>query len=193
MKKILPFIVLMWAYGLSAQTPQIEVSTKNNTEREKATMALFKETMSAYDLSRWVFTKTVIIEERVIPHSHPVLTLSTSSRDKKELAAMFIHEQLHWYIEKSPDMLEKAVAEFKKRYKNVPYANRAGAQDEFSTYMHLVNCYLEYRSMAMLIGEEEAKQMMWNQPFYTWVYNKIIEDREYIGKVLSDVGFDLVK
>jgi hypothetical protein len=193
MKKILPALLLLVAFNLSGQTPGIEVTTKNNSEKEKKTAALLKEVLSEYDLSKWVFTNKVIIEERVIPHSHPVLTLSTGVTDKKELAASFIHEQLHWYIEKNPAKLDKAVAEFRKRYKNVPYRNRAGAQDEFSTYMHLVNCYLEYRSMAGLIGEEEAKQMMWNTPYYTWVYNKIVEEKDIVGKIVEDAGFDLLK
>lgn len=193
MKKAFPFLFLILANSLAAQTPGIEITTKNNTEKEQAAVVLLKETLAAYDLTKYVFTNKVIIEERVIPHSHPVLTLSTSSSDKKDMAATFIHEQLHWYLEKYYDREEKAEAEFRKRYKNVPYGNRAGARDEGSTYMHLTNCYLEYRAMAALIGEEEAKQMMWNRSYYTWVYNKIIEDKDYIGKVLTDVGLDLVK
>lgn len=185
--------MLVSTHYLFAQTPNIEINTRNNTERENATAVLLKQTLATYDLGKWVFTNKIIIEERVIPHSHPVLTLNTATTDKKELAATFIHEQLHWYLEKYPDRVAKAIAEFKKLYKEVPYRNRAGAMDEYSTYMHLVNCYLEYRSMAILIGEEEAKQMMWNRSYYTWVYNKVIEDREVIGKVVADAGFDLVK
>jgi hypothetical protein len=180
-------------YSLRAQTPEIEITTKNNTEREKATAELLKKTLAEYDLSKWIFTNKIIIEEKVIPHSHPVLTLNTSSRDKKDILTSLIHEQLHWYLDKYPDRIDKAVAEFKKRYKNVPYQNRAGAKDEYSTYMHLINCYLEFRIMATLIGDEEARQLMWNQSFYTWVYNKIIEEQDFVGKVVSDAGFDLIK
>jgi hypothetical protein len=191
MKKILLPLFILLALTVTAQTPGIEISTKNNTERENKTAALLKAVLSEYDLSKWVFTDKIIIQERVIPHSHPVLTLSTGSTDKKELMAGFIHEQLHWYMEKNPKPQEKAIAEFRKRYKNVPYANRAGAKDEYSTYMHLINCFLEYRIMASLIGEEEAKQMMWNTSYYTWVYNKVVEEKDIIEKIVKDAGYEL--
>lgn len=191
--KTLSFLVLLsWQYGLMAQTSKIEISTKNNSDRENTIVVLLNELLTEYDLSRWMFTNRVIIEQMVIPHSHPILTLNTSSTDKRDILTTFLHEQLHWYVEEYPESEKKAITEFKKRYKNVPYQNRAGARDEYSTYLHLIVCFLEYRSMASLIGEKEAKQLMWNQNHYTWVYNKIIEDAGFIGNVLKESGFDLV-
>jgi len=175
------------------KTPEIEITTKNDTEREKSTAVLLKEVLSEYDLSKWIFTNKVIIEQGVIPHSHPVLTLNTRSTDKKEILDVFVHEQLHWYVNKYPESEKNAIAEFRKRYKEVPYKNRAGARDEHSTYLHLIVCYLEYKSMISLIGKEDAKQLMWNQNHYTWIYNKVIEDETFIGKVLKKNGFDLLE
>lgn len=187
------FLLIVCAYASVAQTPSVEITTRNDSDREKSTAAALTRVVGKYDLSKWIFTNKVIIEQRVIPHSHPVLTLNTQDPDDTTLMSSFIHEQLHWYIDKYPGKVKKAVDEFRKRYKDVPYANRAGAQDEYSTYVHLALCYLEYRSMASLVGEDEAKQQMWNKPYYTWVYNKIIEDRDAIGKIVADAGFDLVK
>lgn len=191
MKRVIVVFLLMAVIAVKAQTTGIDISTKNNSDRENATATLLKQALAEYDLSRWVFTNKIIIEERVIPHSHPVLTLSTNYRDKVEIVSGFIHEQLHWYLEKNSEPEKKAIAEFRKRYKNVPYANRAGAKDEYSTYMHLINCWLEYRAMASLIGEEQATQLMWNTPFYTWVYNKIVEEKDIIGKIIRDAGYNL--
>ncbi|MEQ8530620.1 MAG: hypothetical protein RIB86_02130 [Imperialibacter sp.] len=193
MKKCLLFMFVLWHCGLLAQTPHVEITTKNDSDREKATAGLLREVLSEYDLSQWVFTRQVVIEQMAIPHSHPVLTLNTRSSDKTDILDTFVHEQLHWYVEKKPDAEKAAIEEFKKRYKEVPYQNAAGARDEYSTYLHLIVCYLEYRSMAMLIGENEAKQLMWNQTHYTWIYNKVIEDTAYLSKVLRKNGFDLVK
>jgi hypothetical protein len=193
MKKYLFLLLVVGHSGLSAQTPQVEITTKNNSDREKATAGLLEEVLSEYDLSPWIFTRQVVIEQMAIPHSHPVLTLNTRSSDKADILDTFVHEQLHWYVEKYPEAEKKAIAEFRKRYKDVPYQNAAGARDEYSTYLHLIVCYLEYRSMATLIGEEEAKQLMWNQTHYTWIYNKVIEDTAYLSKVLRKNGFDLVK
>jgi hypothetical protein len=193
MKTILLLGLLTWHGCLIAQTPEVEITTKNNSGREKTIGALLKEVLSEHDLSKLTFTRKIIIEQAVIPHSHPVLTIGTSSNDKEYILSTYIHEQLHWYVEKYPDAGKNAIDEFKKRYPNVPYQNRAGAQDEYSTYLHLIVCYLEYRSMSGLIGEEKAKQFIWNQNHYTWVYNKIIEDATYIGGVLKKNGFDLVE
>ncbi len=179
---------------LFAQTPELHITTKTTTsEREKITVGLLKEILKEHDLTKWIFTKKVIVERGVIPHSHPVLTIGASSDNKDYILATFIHEQLHWYIEKDPESVKKAVAEFKSRYPSVPFNNRAGAMDEHSTYVHLIVCYLEYRSMATLIGEENAKQLMWNQDHYTWVYNTIIEDAAFIGEVLRKNNFNLVE
>ena len=192
MKAFLIVTILSCQFHLHAQTSKVEISTKNNSDRENEIVKLLNELLIEYDLSKWLFTNKVIIEQRVIPHSHPVLTLNTSSNDKRDILTTFIHEQLHWYVEKYPEFEKKSIAAFKGRYKNVPYQNRAGARDEYSTYLHLIVCYLEYKSMASLIGETEAKQLMWNMTHYTWVYNKIIEDTEFIGNVLRESGFDLV-
>lgn len=100
---------------------------------------------------------------------------------------------MHWYVDKYPESEKNAIAEFKRRYSNVPYQNRTGAKDEYSTYVHLIVCYLEYRSMATLIGEEKAKQLMWNQNHYTWIYNNIVDDAALVGKVLKESGLDLVE
>jgi len=191
MNKIM-LIVILSCSTLMAQTPEMEISTKNNSENENKVAAILEDILQEYDLSKWIFTTKVIVEQRVIPHSHPILTLNTSSMNKEDILDTFIHEQLHWYVDEHPDAEKNAIAEFKKRYKNVPYKNRAGARDEYSTYLHLIVCYLEYRSMARLIGEEESKQLMWNQTHYTWIYNKIIEDTDYIGSVVRKSGFDFL-
>lgn len=192
--KVLTCLILVICSGfLMAQTPEIEIKTQNNTAREQSTLVLVKEVLAEYDLEKWIFTHHVVIEQGTIPHSHPVLTLNTRSTNKVDILATFIHEQLHWYVDKFPESEKKAIAAFKKRYPEVPYQNRAGARDEYSTYLHLIVCYLEYQSMISLIGKEKAKQLMWNQNHYTWIYNKVIEDEVFIAKVVLDNGFDLLK
>ncbi len=196
MRQIFLLTLLSFSISLNAQTSkQLQIDTKNNTDNEKAVIPLVEDLLSTYNLDKWIFTDKVRIEAYAIPHSHPILTLNTryGEEDKDQLLATFIHEQLHWYVDAKEESEKNAIATFRKKYKDVPYKNKAGARDEYSTYLHLIVCYLEYRSMASLIGEEKAKQLMWNQTHYTWIYNKIIEDKEYIGKVVAKNGFDLVK
>lgn len=48
-------------------------------------------------MQRWIRTRDVVVEEKAIPHSHPVLTLNTQYlKNDNALLATFIHEQFHW-------------------------------------------------------------------------------------------------
>src|SRR5262249_41281436 len=54
--------------------------------------------LKTYDVSRWIFTKSIVIDERAIPHSHPVLTLHARHlQDDELLLSTFVHEQFHWF------------------------------------------------------------------------------------------------
>ncbi|MEM6347010.1 MAG: hypothetical protein AAF927_24190 [Bacteroidota bacterium] len=192
MKILILFSLLLSSCGNHFQTPEIEITTKNNSEREQKVAALLAEVLAEYDLSKWAFTHKVIIEQKAIPHSHPVLTLSTRSTDKIDLMSVYLHEQIHWYVDKYPEAEKNAINTFKAKYKDVPYKNKAGARSEYSTYLHLIVCYLEYQSMIALIGRQKAKQLMWNQTHYTWIYNKVVEEEAYIGQIVQANGFDLL-
>jgi hypothetical protein len=62
-----------------------------------------------------------------------------------------------------------------------------GAQDENSTYLHLLDCYLEYRADQQLLGELKARQVMdfWATDHYTWVYKTVLERPRDIATVLA--------
>lgn len=175
-----------------AQSPEISFTTKNNSEREKAVILRVQEILDKYDLSKWIFTDKIIIEGFAIPHSHPVLTLNTKPQSQDELLSTFLHEQIHWYVDENKAWEQKAIAEFRKRYKNVPFGNREGAKDEYSTYLHLIVCYLEFKSMALLVGEEKAEKVISDTNHYTWIYETIFKDRKAIGKVIAKYNLNLV-
>lgn len=175
-----------------AQSPEISFSTKKGTDREKEVIPKVQEILDKYDLTKWVFTDKIIIEAFAIPHSHPVLTLNTKPQSQDELLSTFLHEQIHWYVDERKDSEQQAIAEFKKTYKNVPYGNREGAKDEYSTYLHLIVCYLEFKSMVELVGEERAEKVMRNTNHYTWIYETVLKDRKSIGKTLAKNKLNLV-
>jgi hypothetical protein len=102
--------------------------------------------LHTYDLHTWLFTRDVLIQSGVIPHSHPVLTLNTRyvDDDTAQLAT-FVHEQLHWFL---TDHVERAktnaaLTELRALYPTVPTALPEGAMGERSTYLHLIVCHLE--------------------------------------------------
>jgi hypothetical protein len=50
----------------------------------------------------------MVIKERAIPHSHPVLTLNTRNLDSDDqLLSAFLHEQLHWYLDAHKPTLKR--------------------------------------------------------------------------------------
>jgi hypothetical protein len=67
--------------------------------REERARAQLLRLCDEFNLTRWQFTDLVQIQNWVIPHSHPVLTLNTRWIDDDEYAlATYIHEQLYWFV-----------------------------------------------------------------------------------------------
>jgi non-ribosomal peptide synthetase component F len=96
---LLLFMIGDVAGGPHQQTPGLRIELGQDSEREKETADLLSALVQSYDLRAWTFTRTVRIEEGVIPHSHPVLTLNTRHlEDREQLLALFLHEQIHWFL-----------------------------------------------------------------------------------------------
>src|SRR4030095_16195983 len=100
MKKriLLTHIILLLSITSYAQD-RIEISLKNNSREESQTRDQLQRLLKTYDLSKWTFTKSILIDEKAIPHSHPILTLHTRHlKDDDLLLSTFVHEQLHWFL-----------------------------------------------------------------------------------------------
>ncbi|HEX5708962.1 MAG TPA: hypothetical protein VFX96_16800 [Pyrinomonadaceae bacterium] len=193
MNKILARVVSVVLLGhlVAAQTasPQVEITFTNNDWREQQTRQQLLRLLSAHDVSDWVFTRKVVIESgyNVIPHSHPVLTLSTRHlKDDELLLSTFVHEQLHWYLGEKPKETEAAYKELRSMFPKVPVGYPEGARDEESTYKHILVCYLEYQAIKTLLGELRARQVMdfWATDHYTWVYKTVLEREREIGALM---------
>lgn len=171
-----------------ASSPQLEITLKHNDPAEQQTRRQLQRLLSAHDLSRWVFTRKVIIESgSVIPHSHPVLTLSTRHlKDDELLLSTFVHEQLHWHLEQNPRGTGEAVKELRTLFPKVPVGFPEGARSEESSYEHLLVCYLEYQAGRELLGELRARQVteFWATDHYTWIYRMVLEQGRKIGGVI---------
>ncbi|MBW8862599.1 MAG: hypothetical protein JF601_09570 [Acidobacteria bacterium] len=146
--------------ALHAQTA-LEITLKQGSAREGQTRDQLQRLLKNYDLSRWIFTKTVVIDDRAIPHSHPVLNKGKAT--------------------------DEAIADLQALFPTVPGKPPEGAQDEHSTYLHLIVCFLEYDADKELLGELKARQVMdfWATDHYTWVYKTVLERPRDIGGVLS--------
>ena len=160
-----------------SQTPD-ELEIKSQLE------ALLKK----YDLEPYLYTKKVRIKEETIPHSHPVLTLSTDFQGKEVyLLSTFLHEQMHWYSLAKDYNQEALGAALVKMYPKVPIALPEGGGSEMGTYLHLLVCYLEYHTLARVIGETAALEHMefMATQHYTWVYKTLLKDMDQLGALFK--------
>lgn len=196
MMKTWTYLILLSLYFNSFANAQsiiddMNITTKNSSERELQTVEQLKNILQTYDLSPWIYTYDIIIESRVIPHSHPVLTLSTRYLDDDEgLIATFLHEQLHWFEAAHPEQVNQAIEELRQKYPEVPFGNSEGAKNEYSSYLHLLVCHWEHQATAEVLGKEKSTEIMESQGHYTWIYERILEDEAYLQDLC--VKYDIV-
>ena len=183
--------VILLSHTPVAQTNplRLDITLKHNDQREQQTKQQLQRLLSAYDVSDWVFTRKITIESgfNVIPHSHPILTLSTRHlKDDELLLSTFVHEQLHWFLGGKPEETEEAYKELKSMFPKVPVGFPEGGNNEESTYKHILVCYLEYQAIKVLLGELKAKQLMefCATDHYTCVYKTVLEREQAIGSLL---------
>jgi hypothetical protein len=165
----------------------IDIRLQSGTPLEERGRDQLRRLLRTYDLHKWLFTRDVLIQSGVIPHSHPVLTLNTRyvDDDTAQLAT-FVHEQLHWFL---TDHVERAktnaaLTELRALYPTVPTALPEGAMGERSTYLHLIVCHLELQALTALLGEQSARQQLERWTHYTWVYRTVLTETERIGELL---------
>lgn len=180
--------------GAGFAADSIEIKLKNATESERQTKAQLGRLLNSYDLSKYTFTREVVIDEHSIPHSHPVLTLHTRHLDSDDqLLSTYIHEQLHWYLTAHDKQTRAAEAELRKLYPRVPVGYPDGAQDEESTYLHLIDCYLEMQADRRLMGRQRAADIMkfWVGDHYRWIYKTVVQDEMRIAEIVKREDLDV--
>lgn len=163
----------------------ISISLANGSEPEVKTRERLLALLERYDLSKWEFTCQVCIDGKArIPYSHPVLTLNTRHvNDDAMLLATYLHEQLHWFV--SGPSWNAAIKELRGLYPSVPVGGSEGARNQYSTYLHLIVCYLEYKALIELLGADEARRVLERKGHYKWIYASILRDYERIGEIVS--------
>jgi len=187
MKSIIYMILIaLFLSNVSYAQSGIEIALKTGGKDEQQTRAQLQRLLQVYDVAKWIFTKSVLIEENSIPHSHPVLTLSTRHlRDDELLLSTFLHEQIHWFLTQNQKSTDEAKKDLRGLFPRVPVSSPEGAMDEESTYLHLLVIYLEYRADREILGELKARQgtEFWANDHYTWIYKTVLERPRDIGNI----------
>lgn len=192
MRKLLLFLIVILLLPATAwsqnKSEQIEISLKHSDDiGEDLTKKQLQRLLRQYDVSKWLITKKVVIDRDAIPHSHPVLTLSTRHlKDDELLISTFVHEQFHWFFEERNEQTKKAVTELRTVFPKVPVGYPEGAENEESSYIHLLVCFSEYQAVKELFGELKARQIMefWSSDHYTWIYKQVLSEERKIRAIL---------
>lgn len=102
----------------SSSNAGIAINLKHDSERERQTEEQLQRLVNSYDLRKYTFTHAVLIDERSIPHSHPVLTLHTRHLNSDDqLLSTYVHEQLHWFLEQHLPQTRAAESDLRSIYR----------------------------------------------------------------------------
>jgi len=188
-RRVLFFAVALAMSQAAFGQANLEITLKQGTPDEARTRDQLRRLLTTYDVSPWIYTTSIVIDERAIPFSHPVLTLHTRhAKDDELLLSSFVHEQFHWFLADRREPTELAIADLRKLFPTVPAGGTAGARDEYSTYLHLLVCYLEQQADLRVLGELKTKQVMdfWATDHYTWIYQTVIGRSREIGQIMRE-------
>lgn len=169
-----------------SDSPRIDIDLARNTPREQLTKQTLEQVLASHNLSKYTFTRKVVIEQGSSNHAFPTLTLNAyfaSSPD--ELLSSYIHEQLHWHLRNLAAQQQAAITELRRLYPRVPVGLPASAENEHSTYGHLVDCYLEILADRELLGAERTAIVIQKKPWYTWIYTTVLSDEQQIAGVVN--------
>jgi hypothetical protein len=165
--------------------PAIKIDLAHGTDAERQTKALLEQLLVSYDLSKYSFTRQVVIEERAVNHAFPVLTLNVRfAHSADELLSSYVHEQLHWHLRARGADQQQAIVELRRMYPGAPTGLPEGADTAVSTYGHLVDCYLEIQADRQLIGPERTSAVISDKGHYTWIYKTVLQDEPRIAAVV---------
>jgi hypothetical protein len=75
-----------------------------------------------------------------------------------------------------------------ERYPSVPAVEAGGANDEFSTYLHLLVNWLEIEAVSQFIGRDRVLSHVRALPFYRWIYQAVTDNWEALGALYREQG-----
>lgn len=145
---------------------------------------LLGDVRTRFDLAPFEYCRQVRIAPTEIPYSHPRITLNTWVHDDLGLLSMYLHEQMHWYATwysyaRAPQW-RQLFERLRARYPTIPAVEAGGANDAFSTYLHLLVNWLEVEAVSRFIDRGRVESHVRALHFYKWIYRTVIDDREWL-------------
>jgi hypothetical protein len=184
--------LLLFQASMPAETPKLNIRTKNGLPIEEQGKQQFERLAKQYDLGKYTITREIIIERGAIPHSRPVLTLNMRFLEDDDLAlSSYLHEQAHWLLsERHPHDTPDLFQDLQKAFANLDYHVPEGDGELRSSYFHVAVCMLEWQAMEDLVRPQRALQEMeWKQKdHYKAIYALVLANREKVESILNRHG-----
>jgi hypothetical protein len=118
----------------------LTISLAHNSVTERDTRNQLDRLLHKYDLSKWFYTKEIVIDDEAIPHSDPVLTLHTRQlKDDDLLLSTFVHEQMHRFLALSrQEDFDQAKTDLRRFFPEIPVGFPQGSSSDEGNYEHLL-------------------------------------------------------
>lgn len=158
---------------------------KNKSKCEIECQIRLERILKLPAIDKYIYTKTINIEDGTIPHSHPTLTIPCKDTTDIQLTSAFIHEQMHWFILSKNDLTKKTVIDLKLAFPNPKIQQPFGSGDSTSTYEHLIVCFYEFKALEEIYGNAKALEELnrLKSSIYQWVYAQVSDN----GKLIEDI------
>lgn len=189
MKRAAFLILVSCALCVFAKTPKLNITLKNNSPAEQKRKEQIERLAEQYDLAKYTITSDIVIDEKAMNHSSPVLTQNVRFLDNDDRAlSAYVHEQAHWVLmthhrNQARDML----VELERLYPNIDIKRPYGDGNSATSYLHLPVLMLEWQALEQLIGTERARAVMdfKRQDHYKDLYATVIEHRKQMEGFLN--------
>jgi hypothetical protein len=95
---------------------------------------------------------------------------------------------MHWYVEAIGCVEESTglIAELQRRYPQIPVGFPEGANDEFSSYLHLLMNWLEIEAASHFMARDRAETIARNKRYYRWIFRTVLSDWGGLEELFRD-------
>lgn len=154
---------------------------KASAERVRAALIKLRAT---HDLGRYEYTRRIRIAPTGPAYSHPVLTLNTSLWAEPAILCTYLHEQMHWYAtwysHTNPSGWREIWRSIRGVLPSIPIGFPQGAENEHSSYLHVVVNYLEVAAATDFLGEAAARDLAVKNFIYRGIYAIVLREWEFL-------------
>jgi hypothetical protein len=169
---------------MTADEPEITIDLATARRGAERVRHMLLDLRTRFDLAPYEYCRQIRIAPTEIPYSHPQITLNSWVEDDLGLLSMYLHEQMHWYVtwysHAHAAQWRALFEKLRQQYPDPPAAGAGGANDAFSTFLHLIVNWLEIDTVSRFIDRDRVAGHVGSLHFYRWIYRTVIDDYAWL-------------